>query len=78
MEGSSGKIPGLISVKVQTGGLSGSIADLMLDMSFTDETAFKNYSVNPLHIPRHKKSPSLYTGKALFELRGIKYSVLLN
>lgn len=50
MEGSSGKIPGLISVKVQTGGLSGSIADLMLDMSFTDEAVLKNYSVNPLHI----------------------------
>lgn len=45
-----GKIPGLLSIKVQTEKLASSNADLMLDSLFTDEEALKGYSVHPAHV----------------------------
>lgn len=49
LEGLSGKIPGLIEIKVNTLGLESSTADLMLDSTFESAQALKNYSTNPLH-----------------------------
>lgn len=46
----AGKIPGLISIKVNVNLLASSNADLMLDSSFTDEAALKGYSVHPEHV----------------------------
>ena len=45
-----GKIPRLISVKVQTEHLYSSNADLMLDTSFEDEKALQGYSEHPEHL----------------------------
>jgi len=50
LEGLHGQIPGLISIKVHTQGLSSSNADMMLDSSFEDEAALKGYSVHPAHV----------------------------
>ena len=50
LEGLSGKIPGLLEIKVYTNGLSSSNADLMLDSSFVDEAALKVYAVHPEHV----------------------------
>ena len=50
LEGLSGKIPGLISIKVNTEGLESSNGDAMLDSLFENEEALKNYSSNPLHV----------------------------
>lgn len=50
LEGLQGKIPGLVSIRVQTEKLASSNADLMLDSLFTDEEALKGYSVHPAHV----------------------------
>ncbi len=50
LEGLQGKIPGLVSIHVQTERLPSSNVDLMLDCSFTDEAALKGYSVHPAHL----------------------------
>lgn len=50
LEGLLGKIPGLIEIKVETGRLDSSNADLMLDSTFENEEALKAYSVHPLHV----------------------------
>ena len=50
LEGLVGKIPGLLEVKVQTEGLASSNAEVMLDTSFTDETALKVYATHPEHV----------------------------
>ena len=50
LEGLAGKIPGLISIHVQTEKLASSNADLMLDSSFEDEASLKGYAVNPAHV----------------------------
>lgn len=50
LEGLSGKIPGLLEIKVQTEGLESSNSDVMLYSVFESEDALKGYSVNPLHI----------------------------
>lgn len=49
LEGLMGKIPGLLDIKVNICGLSSSTADLMLDSSFENEEALKNYSKHPAH-----------------------------
>ena len=49
LEGLAGVIPGLLSIKVNTGRLASSNADVMLDSTFTDEAALKGYSVHPAH-----------------------------
>lgn len=50
LEGLAGKIPGLVSIKVNTEGLSGSNADVMLDSLFEDEVSLKGYAVHPEHV----------------------------
>ena len=50
LEGLSGKIPGLLEIKVNTDGLASSNADLMLDSSFENVEALKNYAVHPEHM----------------------------
>lgn len=50
LEGLAGKIPGLLEIKVNTNGLASSNVDLMLDSSFEDEAALKNYATHPEHV----------------------------
>ncbi len=50
LEGLLGKIPGLKEIKVYTNSLASSNADLMLDSTFENEEALKNYSVHPNHV----------------------------
>lgn len=50
LESLSGKIPGLIEIKVNTQGLASSNADVMLDSTFEDEAALKNYAIHPEHV----------------------------
>lgn len=50
LEGLTGKIPGLIDIKVNTNGLSSSNCDLMLDSTFESEEALKGYSTHPEHL----------------------------
>ena len=45
-----GKIPGLLEVKVHTGRLDSSTADVMLDSTFESAEALKNYAVHPEHV----------------------------
>ena len=50
LESLKGVIPGLLEISVKIEGLPSSNADLMLDSSFADETALKNYAVHPVHV----------------------------
>ena len=51
LEGLKGKIPGLVDIKVNTGGrLVSSTADLMLDSTFESEEALKTYAKHPEHV----------------------------
>ncbi len=50
LESLVGKIPGLISLTVQTNGLPTSTADMMLDSAFTDAAALEGYQKHPLHL----------------------------
>ena len=50
LEGLSGKIPGLVEIKVYTEGLSSSNTDLMLDSTFEDEASLQGYAVHPDHV----------------------------
>ena len=50
LEGLSGKIPGLIDIKVQKEKLESSNADVMLDSTFESEEALKTYAKHPLHV----------------------------
>ncbi|MGN0621615.1 MAG: Dabb family protein [Porcipelethomonas sp.] len=50
LEGLMGKIPGLTDIKVTTGRLDSSTADLMLDSTFEDIAALKAYANHPEHV----------------------------
>lgn len=50
LEGLLGTIEGLTEIRVQTGGLPTSNADLMLDSTFESVEALKNYAVHPAHV----------------------------
>lgn len=50
LEGLKGKIPGMVDIKVNINGLASSNADLMLDSTFENEEALKNYAVHPKHV----------------------------
>lgn len=50
LEGLAGQIPGLLEIRVQTGRLPSSNADLMLDSTFADAAALAGYSTHPLHV----------------------------
>lgn len=50
LEGLAGKIPGLVSIKVNVEGLESSNADVMLDSLFEDEDSLKGYAIHPEHV----------------------------
>ncbi|MBR2260131.1 MAG: Dabb family protein [Paludibacteraceae bacterium] len=50
LEGLSGRIPGLLDIKVNINGLETSNADVMLDSSFVDFASLKGYAVHPEHV----------------------------
>ena len=50
LEALAGKIPGLLEIKVQTECLPSSNAEVMLDSTFVDEEALKEYAVHPVHV----------------------------
>lgn len=50
LEGLQSHIQGLLKISVVISGLSSSNADIMLDSTFEDETALKNYAIHPLHV----------------------------
>ena len=50
LEGLMGRIPGLLSIKVNTEGLPSSNVDLMLDSTFDSPESLKGYSVHPEHV----------------------------
>ena len=50
LEGLAGRIPGLLSIKVNTEGLPSSNVDLMLDSTFDSPESLKGYSVHPEHV----------------------------
>ena len=50
LEGLAGRIPGLLSIKVHTEGLTSGNVDLMLDSVFESPEALKGYSVHPEHV----------------------------
>ena len=51
LEGLKGRVPGLVDIKVITSGrLASSTADLMLDSTFENEEALKDYSKHPEHV----------------------------
>lgn len=51
LEGLSGRIPGLLEIKVYADGLlPTSNADIMLDSTFENAEALKGYAVHPEHV----------------------------
>lgn len=50
LESLKGKIPGLTDIKVEAAPLASSNADVMLDSTFENEEALKNYAVHPEHV----------------------------
>lgn len=50
LEGLSGKIAGLVEIKVETENLASSNVDVMLYSVFEDEAALKGYAVHPEHL----------------------------
>ena len=50
LEGLIGKVPGLISMKIETGRLEDSNADMMLDSSFESIEALNGYKDHPEHV----------------------------
>ena len=50
LEGLKGVVPGLLEIKVITGGLDSSNMDLMLDSTLESEEALKGYAVHPAHV----------------------------
>ncbi len=50
LESLSGKIPGLMEIKVQIDCLETSNADVMLDSLFESEEALKGYAIHPEHV----------------------------
>lgn len=50
LEGLSGKISGLLEIKVETENLASSNADVMLYSVFESEEALRGYAVHPEHV----------------------------
>ena len=50
LEGLAGKIPGLAEIKVITEYLPSSNVDVMLDSTFENAEALKNYATHPEHV----------------------------
>ena len=50
LEALKGVIPGIVELKVHTDGLASSNTDIMLDSTFENEEALKNYATHPAHV----------------------------
>ncbi len=50
LEALCGKIPGLVSMKININSLASSNADVMMDSTFEDEKALKAYQKHPEHV----------------------------
>lgn len=50
LEALKGKIPGIVEIKVNINGLDSSNSDLMLDSTFENVDALKNYATHPEHV----------------------------
>ncbi len=50
LEALAGQIPGLLDIRVNVDPLPSSNADLMLDSSFENEAALKDYAIHPAHV----------------------------
>ena len=50
LEGLEGKIDGLIKMNILTEKLDSSSGDIMMDSTFRDEKALKEYQKNPMHV----------------------------
>ena len=50
LEGLEGKIDGLIKMNILTDKLDSSSGDIMMDSTFRDEKALKEYQKNPMHV----------------------------
>lgn len=50
LEGLAGKIPGMTDIRVNIDAMPSSTAEVMLDSTFENAEALKNYSCNPLHV----------------------------
>lgn len=50
LEGLKGNIDGLLDIKVYTDFLESSNGDIMLDATFSNENALKEYQLNPEHL----------------------------
>ena len=61
IESLQGKVPGLLDIKVQTGRLASSSADLMLDATLESEEALKGYAVHPEHVKVANENVRPYT-----------------
>lgn len=63
LEGLSGKIPGLLDIKIQISYLESSNAEMMLDSTFESSDALKNYSIHPEHVKVADTFVRPYTSK---------------
>ena len=61
LESLAGKIPGLVSIKVNTEPLPSSNAEVMLDSEFEDEASLKGYSTHPEHVAVANEKVRPYT-----------------
>lgn len=61
LEGLKGVIPGLVDIQVQIEGLASSNADVMLDSTFADEAALKQYATHPAHVEVADRDVCPYT-----------------
>ena len=86
LESLQGKIPGLLSIHVQTEGLPSSNADIMLDSSFENADALKGYATHPEHVKIADGNVRPYTQnrvcmdyevEAIAPIRGFCYSYMV-
>ena len=61
LESLTGKIPGLVEIKVEINPLPSSNADVMLDSTFESEDALKAYAVHPEHVKVADENVRPYT-----------------
>lgn len=50
LEGLVDRVPGIVSLTVETELLPSSVGDMMLNSRFADRDALTQYAVNPLHV----------------------------
>lgn len=50
LEGLAGQIDGLVDIRVYVNDLTSSNVDVMLDSTFENQDALKNYAIHPAHV----------------------------